>query len=407
MVVSLNNRCSFSNVFFTVDEQIEEPYSFTHLPDAKSIDSYQTIVNATILANNFRQLAKYASIAFYTTVAHANTPLQEKTQAIYHNVIALHSKFSSTFTDFKTKSEGSLKQLKLAFDHLLQEEQDEAHRIINTINEQSITLAKQSNELHQEADTERDKVSIILQQIYESKGEQEKMRQNIQQQLEELEANKRRYEAEKQNAENAAADSQKRAEQARQDAEHEKKKKKKKCKGWKKIKCKLASAVNINLVKKYEKREKQYRKEQQDHLNQVQQQQEKYKQAQDKVTQTMNSLSQLQQQIVFLDEAVNRLKMTLEEFTNLAVSMQDATVFWQDMEDRCQNLKQIIVSSDKDYLVSLQFQTQAIEVYKKWMIINLESSTYLEQVKEIEMAPVKSSSADEAKKIVKQLKDEL
>ena len=345
---------------------MDETYSFTHLPDATSIDSYQTTINATKLANNFYQLAKYASIAFYTTVAHANTPLQEKTQAIYHDVVALHSKFTSTFT-----------------------------------------LAKQSNDLHQEAGTERDKVSVMLQQIYESKGEQEKKQQNIQQQLQELEANKRRYEAEKQNAENAAADSQKRAEQARHDAEHEKRKKKKKCKGWKKIKCKLASAVNINLVRKHEKREKQYREEERKHINQVREQQEKYRQAQDKVTQATNSLSQFEQQMVFLDETINRLTLTLEGFTNLAVSMQDATIFWQDMEDRCQNLKKTIVSSDIDYLVSLQFQTQAIEVYKKWMIIHLESSTYLEQVKEIEMAPVKSSSADEAKKIVKQLKDEL
>lgn len=386
---------------------MDDTYSFTHLPDATSIDSYQTTINATKLANNFHQLAKYASIAFYTTVAHANTPLQEKTQAIYHDVVALHSKFTSTFSDFKTKSEGSLKQLKLAFEHLLRQKQDEAHSIINTINEQSITLAKQSNDLHQEAGTERDKVSVMLQQIYESKGEQEKKQQIIQQQLQELEANKRRYEAEKQNAENAAADSQRRAEQARHDAEHEKRKKKKKCKGLKKIKCKLASAVNINLVRKHEKREKQYREEERKHLNQVREQQEKYRQAQDKVTQATNSLSQFEQQMVFLDETINRLTSTLEGFTNLAVSMQDATIFWQDMEDRCQNLKKTIVSSDIDYLVSLQFQTQAIEVYKKWMIIHLESSTYLEQVKEVEMAPVKSSSADEAKKIVKQLKDEL
>ena len=406
-MVSLNVWPSFSNDFFTVGEQVDDSYSFTHLPDATSIDSYGTTINASKLANNFRQLAKYASIAFNTTVAHANTPLQEKTQAIYHDVVALHSKFSSTFSEFKTKSEDSLKQLKLAFDHFLQQKQDEAQNIINAINEQSISLAKQSNDLHQEAGSERDKVSIMLQQIYESKGEQEKEQQNIQQQLDELEANKRRFEAEKQNAENAAADSQKRAEQARQDAEHEKRKKKKKCKGWKKIKCKLASAVNINLVKKHEKREKQYREEERKHLNQVQEQQEKYRQAQDKVIQATNSLSQFRQQIVFLDETINRLTLTLEGFTNLAVSMQDATIFWQDMEDRCQNLKKTVVSSDYNYLVSLQFQTQAIEVYKKWMIIHLESSTYLEQVKEIEMEPVKSSSADEARKIVKQLKDEL
>lgn len=268
--------------------------------------------------------------------------------------------------------------------------------------DQAKALADQAKGLHSQADAELGKVRSLLNDINSKRGSRTQEKANIENQEKELLAQKARFEAEKQAAEHAAAELIKQAEQARRDADHEKKKKKKKCKGLLgKLKCKLASAVNWNIVKKYEKREKSLRQEAASHATKAKEQQNKAAQALTQIQQMTNSLSEAHNKIKSIEDTASGLNNLVTEYLSLTVALSSTNTFWNEMVSRCQDLM------PEEYYTTPEFQDKAIKLYIRWVSLNKDSKHFVTQVKPMVGISSSKPSVTDAQKKIQRIKDEL
>jgi chromosome segregation ATPase len=380
-----------------------EQYSLTVLPDENSqLVRQQSVFDVNELVKSVRHLSSHSDMAYYATVAYkAVTSFQDKALGIYQDVKQMNEKSRSVFNDFNLGSKVVLEDLKRAYNHLSNNEKDEADGIIKGVSRKASDFAIQSEELYREAENSREKVRGVLTDVFNSKDDQNKQKSAITGQIQSLEANKARVMAEKDNAQRSAAESRRNADQARQDADNEKKKKKKKCKGiFGKVKC----AFTKDKVKKYEKRERSYRDEERKHLDQLRAHENKYREAEAALNQVTSKLNELQNQIRSLDETANGLQQLINEYNSVTVGFQEYHAYWKDMSNRCQSLQ---TDASKEQLTSLSFQREAVEVYVQWLALQRESQLYLDLAKNVPNSLPGKTSADEARAKMKLIKDEL
>ena len=329
-------------------------------------------------------------MAYYTTIAYEATLFQETALSICKDVIHLQTKAQSTFISLSAESKTILEDLK--------NEKSDMTNVIKEISKKSGTFAVQTKELHDEAANHRERVREVLKQVFSNKDAQNKEISSINSQVQSLHVQKAGIESAKQNAQRLSQESKQRAEQAKNDADHERKKKKKKCRGLLgKVKCTLAKAVNINLVKKHEKREKSYRDEERKHLNEVRAQENNYRKAEADLNQVITKLNELQKQIGSLEETANGLQRLIDEYNFVTVAFQDSHRYWVDTSGRLQDLQ-------KEQLMLPSVQDQ---LYAQWLQLQKESQLYLDLAKNLPGPLPSKLAAGEARHKMHLIKDEL
>ena len=320
-------------------------------------------------------------MGFYAAAAH-ETGFKDKALSIHGDVSSLQDCSISAFQKFDETSKRALTNLQEAFEHISDSEEGKAHELLDEVGRQANDLVKEAKNIELQAGAGRDKVSSLLEEIYSSRGEREKEKTIIEAQEQELQAQKARTETDLRNAQAAAAESRRQADQARQDADHEKRKKKKKCKGWKKLKCKLAKAVNWNLVGKYEKREKSLRQEAERHLARAREQQQNAATASSQLQQLANKLNEAREKIKSIENTAQGLMDIITNYNGLTVTLQTVSTAWEDVSNNCVDLKKRV--TDKAAVATPSFQKQAITLYAQWLSLSKASRYFLSEVKPIE-----------------------
>ena len=363
-------------------------YSLTNLPtEDSSLVAEASGFDTTLLKDTYHDLGKGAKMGFYAAAAH-ETEFKDKALSIHGDVSSLQDSSISAFQKFEETSKKALKNLEVAFEHISDSEGGKAHELLDEVGRQANDLAKEAKDIELQAGAGRDKVSSLLEEIYSSRGEREKEKAIIEAQERDLQAQKAHTETDLRNAQAAAAESQRQADQARQDADHEKRKKKKKCKGWKKLKCKLAKAVNWNLVGKYEKREKSLRQEAERHSARAREQQQNAARASSQLQQLANKLSEARQKIMSIEKTAQGLQDIISNYNGLTVTLQSVSTAWEDVSNNCVDLNKRVTNGAT--VSTPLFQKQAVTLYVQWLSLSKASKYFLNEVKPIEAIDAQS-----------------
>ncbi|XP_019858732.1 PREDICTED: uncharacterized protein LOC109586962 [Amphimedon queenslandica] len=378
-------------------------YSLTNLPTKDSSLVYLVPwtgwIDDKALTNTFNDLGIGANMGFYTAVAY-KTEFKDKAQSIRNDIISLQVATILTFQKFEEKSNEALKKLHVAFEHISDDREGEAHIILlDEVGSLANDLAKEARDIELQASTGRDKVSSLLKEIYSSRGELKNKKNEIEKQEQRLQAQKARTETDLRNAQAAAAESQRQADQARYNADHEKRKKEEKCEGWKFLICTLARAINWNLVEEYEIKERFHRREAEHHLARAREQQQKAARAFSQLQQLANKLNEAREKIKSNENIAQGLQDIICNYNGLTVTLQTFSTAWEDVSNNCADLKKRV--TDKAAVAAPSFQKQAITLYAQWLSLGISSKSVLNEIKPIKVIEETITPKDAQNKIKK------
>ena len=402
-------------------------WSLARLPEPNSAlvqaekDELQVVMDVHQLAKNFRYLGSLSGVAYYAAIGYADLTLQQQIKKFYQDVKALHEKFAATFVTFVSTSEEVLGELNAAFLYLIEGDQVKAMSTLQKVSHAGQRLFHAAGALQVEATTNEEKVARLLDYTRGTKREREAKKDEYEKKRQLLKTEQVKIQQQQQNAATATEQAKQRADQAGRDADKEREKRKKKESGpFGFVYEVLDDVFNIELLKKYEKREKAARNEQHSHEAEVKAQQTLYQQAERQLVELGGQLQKLQENVDLMDTAIESLHSAVGEFLSLSVIMRDATIFWKSMQILSEYLVHDLTLTETEILAdskqhtkvweSNQFQSNAVRLYAKWLALKLQSSYYLESTDGVQdqiasFISEKQPTVTEARKIVKQLKD--
>ena len=241
------------------------------------------------------------------------------------------------YQKFEEKSKEALQKLQIAFEYISNDKEDKARILLNEVGHLANDLAKEARDIELQAGTDRDKVLSLLKQIYSSRSELGKEKNKIEEE-QKLQAKKTHIETDLRNSAAAAAESQRQADRARQNADYEKKKKEEKCEGWKTLICILARTINWNLVEEFEIKERSHRQEAEHHLARAKEQQQNRARASSQLQQLANKLNEVQEKIKSIENTAQGLQDINSNYNGLTVTLQTVSTAWEDISTNCHDL---------------------------------------------------------------------